>query len=149
MKRYTILVLVFGFVTAFTSCSLENDSNYVGNEIIPIESVEIPDHFLFGESYEIEITYNRPSTCYRFYNFLYEINENERTVAIINSVYNNSTCVQEEESVTVTLNFLVTETETYLFKFYQGRDEEGEDQYYLAEVPVLDERPTSDAILLD
>jgi hypothetical protein len=95
------------------------------------------------------ITYNRPSSCYQFYNFLYDINGNERTVAVINSVYSNSSCIEDEESVTVSLNFMVTGTETYLFKFYQGHDEEGEDQYYLAEVPVLSERPSPGSTVLD
>ncbi|WP_178986341.1 hypothetical protein [Winogradskyella helgolandensis] len=147
MKRYALLVFVF--VSMLTSCSIEDDNNYVGTEVMPIESIEIPEHFVHGESYEIMITYNRPSSCYQFYNFLYDINGNERTVAVINSVYSNSSCIEDEESVTVSLNFMVTGTETYLFKFYQGHDEEGEDQYYLAEVPVLSERPSPGSTVLD
>ncbi|WP_458628160.1 hypothetical protein [Winogradskyella sp. PC D3.3] len=147
MKRYALLVFIF--ISAFTSCSLEDDNSYVGTEVMPIESVEIPEHFIYGESYEILITYNRPSTCYQFYNFLYDIEGNERTVAVVNSVYSNTSCVDDLESVTVSLNFMVTGTETYLFKFYQGHDEEGEDQYYLAEVPVLNQRSGSENTQLD
>jgi hypothetical protein len=149
MKRYALLVLTLIFTSIFTSCSLDDDTNFIGTEIIPIESVEIPEYFVFGERYEILITYNRPSTCYQFYNFYYDINENERVVAIINSVYSDNSCVEEEESVTVTLNFETRSNETYLFKFYQGVDEEGEDIYYLVEVPVLAERPTSTSTQLD
>jgi len=147
MKRYALLVFIF--ISAFTSCSLEDDNSYVGTEVMPIESVEIPEHFIYGESYEILITYNRPSTCYQFYNFLYDIEGNERTVAVVNSVYSDTSCVDDLESVTVSLNFMVTGTETYLFKFYQGHDEEGEDQYYLAEVPVLNQRFGSENTQLD
>jgi len=147
MKK--IALLAFIFLSAFTSCSLDDDNTYVGTIVIPIESVEIPEEFVYGETYEIKITYNRPSTCYQFYNFLYDINGNERTVAVINSVYSNSSCIEEEESITVSLNFIVTGTETYLFKFYQGHDEEGEDQYFLVEVPVLSERPNTEATFLD
>ncbi|WP_178991227.1 hypothetical protein [Winogradskyella schleiferi] len=137
MKRYALLV--FAFISLFTSCSLDDDgTNYSGTEILPIESVVMPESFVFGETYEIEITYVRPSNCYQFYNFFYDIDGNERTVAVINSVYIDGTCVQDPESVTVTLNFMVNSNETYLFKFYQGHDEEGEDQYYLVEVPVED-----------
>ncbi|WP_179349983.1 hypothetical protein [Winogradskyella pacifica] len=149
MKRYALLILTLIFTSIFTSCSLDDDTNFIGTEIIPIESVEIPEYFVFGERYEILITYNRPSTCYQFYNFYYDINENERVVAIINSVYSDNSCVEEEESVTVTLNFETRSNETYLFKFYQGVDEEGEDIYYLVEVPVLAERPTSTSTQLD
>ncbi|SDG73389.1 hypothetical protein [Winogradskyella thalassocola] len=147
MKRYALLVFIL--VSTLTSCSIDNDNNYVGTEVMPIESIDIPEYFVHGESYEIMITYNRPSTCYQFYNFLYDINGNERTVAVINSVYSNSSCVEELESVTVSLNFMVTGTETYLFKFYQGHDDEGEDQYYLAEVPVQSQRSSSESEVLD
>lgn len=138
MNKFVLLILIC--FAAFTSCSIDdNGSNFIGTEILPIESVEIPESFVYGESYEILITYNRPSTCHQFYNFFYEIDRNERTVAVINSVYSNESCVQESESVTVTLNFTVNGTETYLFKFYQGEDADGEDQYLLVEVPILDE----------
>ena len=139
MKKIALLALIF--ISAFTSCSLDDNNNPVilGTEILPIESVEIPESFIYGENYEILITYNRPSSCYQFYDFFYEINENERVVAVINIVYDDPSCVQETESVTVTLNFKVLSTETYLFKFYQGEDEYGEDQYYLVEVPVIEE----------
>ncbi|WP_417859691.1 hypothetical protein [Winogradskyella sediminis] len=147
MKRYALLVFIL--MATLTSCSIDDDNNYVGTEVMPIESIEIPDHFVYGESYEIMITYNRPSTCYQFYNFLYDINGNERTVAVINSVYSNTECIEEPESVTVSLNFMVTGSETYLFKFYQGQDDEGEDQYYLAEVPVVSERPNDETPLLN
>ena len=147
MKRYALLVFIL--VSTLTSCSIDDDNNYVGTEVMPIESIEIPEYFVHGERYEIMITYNRPSTCYQFYNFLYDINGNERTVAVINSVYSNSSCVEELELVTVSLNFMVTGTETYLFKFYQGHDVEGEDQYYLAEVPVQSQRSSSESEVLD
>ncbi|MBU2926833.1 hypothetical protein [Winogradskyella psychrotolerans] len=147
MKRNALLVFII--LTTLMSCSVDEDNSYVGTEVMPIESIDIPDQFVYGESYEIMITYNRPSTCYQFYNFLYDINGNERTVAVINSVYSDSSCTEEEESVTVSLNFMVTGTETYLFKFYQGHDDEGEDQYYLAEVPVISERQGPESTVLD
>ncbi|MFK7833301.1 MAG: hypothetical protein AB8B52_08495 [Winogradskyella sp.] len=137
MKKQFFLVFILCLI--FSSCNIDDDTNVIlGTEILPIESVEMPESFVLNETYEIHITYNRPSNCYQFYDFYYEINQNERTVGIINTVYDNPSCIEEEESVTVTLNFRVVSTETYLFKFYQGQDEEGEDLYYLVEVPVVD-----------
>ena len=140
MKRYALLIIVY--VSVFTSCSLESkgpDSFY--SEFMPIESVEIPEYFVYGESYEILLNYVKPSSCYHFYDFYYEINSNERIVAIINTIYTDTSCIEEPQSISANLNFMVTDTETYIFKFYQGEDEDGQDQYYLVEVPVLDERP--------
>ncbi|MDN3491642.1 hypothetical protein [Winogradskyella bathintestinalis] len=137
MKKYALLTILF--LTILTSCSVDDgDSTYISTETLPIESVELPEQFAFNETYEILITYNRPTACHRFYNFFYDIHENERTIAVINSVYQDASCEESPESVTVSLNFIVTGTETYVFKFFQGYDEEGEEQYLVVEVPVLD-----------
>ncbi len=138
MKKFFILTVI-SFLT-LSSCSIDDDNNvdfYL--EVLPIESVEIPDEFELGQTYEILISYNRPTGCYDFNDFIYEINGQERTVAVVNTVYTNVNCTEQSELVTVSLNFYVTSNETYLFKFYQGEDEEGEDQYFIVEVPVVTE----------
>ena len=150
MKK--IALLVFVFILTFSSCSLDDSANetfYL--EVLPIESVEIPEYFVLGETYEVFVTYTKPNSCYYFNDFIYEIDGDERTVAIVNTVYLNSTtsCDGEPEQVTVSFDFLVNGSETYLFKFYQGEDENGEDQYYLVEVPVMEGRSFSDQIAKD
>ncbi|WP_296316024.1 hypothetical protein [Winogradskyella sp. UBA3174] len=136
MKKYVLLAILC--IAMFTSCSLDDDSTAnFSLEVLPIESVEMPEQFIHGETYEIFITYVAPSSCYEFNDFIYEIDGHERTVAIINTVYNNADCIEETELVTVSLDFTVTGTETYVFKFYQGEDDQGVDQYYLVEVPVV------------
>ena len=61
----------------------DNNNDYV-LEVLPIESVDIPDEFVLGEVYPITVSYFRPSDCHGFRNFYYDKNLNERTVAIIN-----------------------------------------------------------------
>ncbi len=138
MKKYFLPLIVF--VSLLYSCSVDDSSsiNYYF-EVLPIDSVAMPEEFIHGEVYEISITYTRESQCYQFNDFIYEISENERTVAIINTVYygGDTNCIEEQEEITVSLDFTVSGTETYLFKFYQGEDDEGSDQYLLVEVPVL------------
>ena len=140
MKRF--VVIAFIFVSALTSCSLDDGVDPVTTEVMRIDSVEMPEQFVFGETYEIAITYTRPSICYQFYDFFYEINGQERIIAIVNTVSTgqNVDCVYNPEQVTVNFNFMVTGTETYVFKFYQGENDEGLDQYYLVEVPVAEGR---------
>ena len=122
-----------------TSCSIDSDySPTFYLEVLPIESVNMPQEFVLGETYEIEITYNRPNGCYFFNDFFYQTNENERTIAIINTVYTDLSCAQEEEFVDVNFTFQVTSSDTYIFKFFQGEDETGDDQYYILEVPVVE-----------
>lgn len=141
MKKCFFSLIVFA--SLLSSCSLDdsNSANYY-LEVLPIDSVDMPETFIHGNTYEISMTYTRHSSCYNFNDFIYEINGNERTVAIVNTVYygGDTLCIEEEESVTVSFDFVVSGTETYLFKFYQGEDDEGVDQYYLVEVPVVLER---------
>lgn len=144
MKRYALLVFIF--ISSFISCSLDDTVNSGFRlEVLGIDNVEVPEYFVQGETYEISVTYTKPNSCYFFNDFIYEIEGHERTVAVVNTVYedNATACDGEPEQVTVHFNFLVTGSETYVFKFYQGEDEDGQDQYHLVEIPVTDERPFS------
>tara|TARA_B100001971_G_C18059910_1_gene467362 strand:+ start:105 stop:560 length:456 start_codon:yes stop_codon:yes gene_type:complete len=141
MKKYVFLLLVFAL--SITSCSLDDDdsSDYY-LEVLPIENVDIPEQFIHGEVYEITMTYTRPTSCYQFNDFIYQIDGQTRTVAIVNTVYTGdiANCIDENEEVTVSFDFMASGTETYLFKFFQGEDAQGVDQYYIIEVPVVEER---------
>jgi hypothetical protein len=138
MKKYIFLILVCaGFLT---SCSLDNDNP---PPPIPVfmatESVEVPEFFVVGETYEIFMSYTRPNGCYVFNNILFSIEGAERTVAVVNSYYQNSGCAEEEEELTtVSFDFTVSGNETHVFKFYQGTVD-GIDQYHIVEVPVSDD----------
>ena len=126
-------------MATLTSCSIDDEGQSFHFEIMPIESVDMPEEFEFGGTYEIFIDYVKPTNCHVFNDFLYQINEQERTVGIINTVYTDTICEEDPETVTVSFRFLVTSLETYVFKFYQGEDEEGIDQYLIIEVPVIEQ----------
>jgi hypothetical protein len=112
---------------------------------MPIVSVDMPEQFIYGETYAINISYIKPNTCYQFNDFAYEINGNERIIAVVNTVYTdeNANCIGEPEEVTVYFDFTVTSSDTYVFKFFQGEDEQGIDQYHIVEVPVFQGRNTA------
>ena len=111
---------------------------------MPIASITIPEEFVFGQIYEIGVTYYRPSSCHVFNNFYYDIVQNERTIAVITTVYEDSSCVTydnqfaEENEVDVSFNFQVNSFDTYTFKFFQGQDDNENDLYYIVEVPVVE-----------
>ncbi|GAA3573021.1 hypothetical protein GCM10022395_22850 [Snuella lapsa] len=121
----------------FSACSIDNDGTNYDLEVLPIESVDIPDEFALGETYPITISYLKPSTCHAFKEFYYLKDNNERTVAAINYVFEKDNCeALENELVEATFNFVVTSNGSYIFKFWQGEDENNEDQYLIIEVPV-------------
>lgn len=126
-------------IISLASCSLSDDNNSrFYYEILPIESVVIPDEFTLGETYEIKVSYLRPSSCHIFNDFYYQSNLNQRTIAIVTTVYEDVSCAQVEELVEVSFNFIVNNNGTYVFKFWQGEDESGNDIYYIVEVPVVE-----------
>lgn len=136
MKRIFLLGIL---LAVFLSCNPSDDGPDFNIEILPIESVEIPDEFEMGEVYPITVSYLRPSTCHFFRNFYYERDSNERTVAVINSVLLSEECEDlEDEIVESTFNFIVTSSGSYIFKFWQGEDSNGENQYLTIEVPVIE-----------
>ncbi len=137
MKKLFYLSIV---LLLFSSCSIDdnNPNDDFFFEILPIESVIMPEEFVFGQSYEISVTYIKPSGCYIFNDFYYVSEFNQRTVAIINTVYINNQCQPLNEEVEVSFNFLANNNETYIFKFWQGEDENGNDLYYIVEVPVIE-----------
>ena len=68
MKKQILLVAIV--LSLLSSCSLETETSNFYIDIMPIESVNIPTEFESGQSYDIEVTYYRTSTCHVFNNFL-------------------------------------------------------------------------------
>lgn len=127
------------FILTLTACSVENEERQEFRlEVLPIESVEVPKQIVLGRAYEINVTYYRPSACYEFNDFYYEVNGNEKTIAVINTVYTDLSCETTVEKVTVSFNYVATEFDTSVFKFYQGEDANGKDKYQQLEVSVTD-----------
>ncbi|WP_228853178.1 hypothetical protein [Aegicerativicinus sediminis] len=136
MKYLGSLLVLFLLAT---SCSLDDDGTNYHYEILPVESVDLPDSFEYGGVYEITLTYNRPSTCHRFNEFYFRSDGNERIVAVINSVLEENNCTElTDDLVEVSFDFRVIYTGTYVFKFWQGKDENDNDLYYIVEVPVVE-----------
>jgi len=135
MKKILALVSV---LFLFNACSLNDDDGIKFHyELLPIESVVIPDSFEIGETYPITIKYFRPTTCHAFDGFYYDKNLNIRTVAVRNAVVQKDNCTELTNSlIEQTLNFYVTNNGSYIFKFWQGKNDAGEDVFLEYEIPV-------------
>ncbi len=139
MKKFFILST---FLVFLYGCSVDDgDANITYDfEVLPIESVvEIPDEFELGKTYPITVNYFRPSTCHSFNEFYYMRENNERTVAVIAVDFNRDDCEDlTNQLVEATFNFNVTSNGSYIFKFWQGEDEDENDKYLTIEVPVVE-----------
>lgn len=123
------------FVFLIISCSTSDDSSQdIYYEILPVESAVMPDEFHLGDTYEITLTYIRPTSCYAFNN-IYNVQEaNEHKLAIVAYlVSGNDNCETLNEEMEASFDFKATHSGSYIFKFWQGGDD-----YMVIEVPVID-----------
>jgi len=136
MKKIIVL-----FITSLLfSCSFDDGGQpQVSYEFLPIEAVDIPSEFQLNEKYEITLTYFRPTDCHGFNNVFFETDSNSRTVAVVAAKYvteeNPCDTINTEQEASFSL--LASQRENYLFKFWKGKDDQGEDIYLEIEVPVI------------
>ncbi|HRE76532.1 MAG TPA: hypothetical protein PLL09_01775 [Flavobacterium sp.] len=138
MKKFVLLIL---FIISLISCSLNEDNvpsyHY---EILPVDSFIVPDTFDFSATHQIKLYYKLPTICHSYGGIYFDRYLNERTFAIQSLVINENSCLPFDENEDnlreVSLDFKVINTDTYLFKFYKGKDEEGNNIFEEVEVPV-------------
>ncbi|WP_298901045.1 hypothetical protein [uncultured Psychroserpens sp.] len=134
MKK--IILLSFLMFSLF-SCEISDDNPNFYYEALPVESVDMPETFQFGETYEILLTYIKPTDCHVYNNLFYESDLNQRDIAIVTAVFPDNGCTELNEEEEVSFNFKVTNTGIYTFRFWQGEDSSsGLDTYLIVEVPV-------------
>jgi hypothetical protein len=135
MKKIVLFLVV---ITSFLSCSLDNDSPTYTYQVLPVDSYVVPASFNLGKTYEIKLKYQKPTSCHIYQGIYYEKNLNIRTIAVQTAVQNNQVCTLEIPPLSeVSFNFFVTNTGSYIFKFYKGEDAAGKDIFEEVEIPVV------------
>lgn len=133
MKHYLLLFLT---VIVLFSCSDDDDENY-HFEYVPVVSAEVPEEFVQGETHLIKVTAELPSSCYSLYHYDYIYDDTARLIYPIAIVNDDDACTLAVSEVTFTIPVEALQEEPYIFKFWQGEDDQGEDQYLIIEVPVI------------
>ncbi|GGX29892.1 hypothetical protein [Aquimarina muelleri] len=138
MRRIKI-VFIFFLVTIFIGCSNDDDGTRFFYELVSVHEVTLPDQFNRGETYTISVSYYRPTDCHSFSGFDYNRLGNERTVSIVNLVIDEYNCkeLEEKDLIEASFDFFVGQEDSYVFRFWQGRNENGDNQFLIIEVPVL------------
>ena len=137
-KLVSIVLLLTASLLAFSSCTIEDDSPNYRFEFIPVESVELPESFEIGKSYEIKVHYRLPSNCHYYDGFYYEKDLNTRTFALQTKVIEGDQCapIEDGELKEATFDFFVNNNGSYIFKFYAGKTSTGENSFLEYEIPV-------------
>ncbi len=130
------------FLVAFlmVGCNNDDDNNYHDYylEYIGVKSADLPDEFIFGRTYRINVTLELPNSCYYHYgqyDYFYE--GTTRLIYPIAHVDDNVACAEIITESTFSIPVQALQSEPYIFKFYQGEDENGQDMYLTIEVPVI------------
>jgi len=158
------LIALFCLVFIGFSCTPEDDKPIEFRlELVPVESVRLPEFFIEGETYEIEMEYIRTSSCHFPNAVRYsQVNEQEilyeetpidpiemvrnKTVVIVsveNIIFKGSNCdaeIPENKRIVKAVLKLKIDQPTgtiYTFQFLKERDNEGNPIYFIKEVMVI------------
>jgi hypothetical protein len=134
MKR---LLVLFFISFLFNSCSVGSDETreFVN---LPVQSAVMPTAMTVDEISQITIKYTRPTDCYIFNGF--NLNNDAFTcfVAIEAVKLKQSNCMPDSDNLfEVTFLYKPTVTGIYTFKFWAGKDTNGNDTFISYEIEAL------------
>lgn len=137
MKPFIPLLLV---AFLMFGCSNDDDNYYDHDyhlEYIGAIDVDVPDEFIHGRTHRIYITIALPNGCYFYYNqYDYFYEGTSRFIYPIAHVDDGVSCTENITEVTFSIPVQALQYEPYIFNFYQGQDDDGQDQFLTVEVPV-------------
>ena len=133
MKKIFFVIFI---LLLTVSCSDDDSSNY-HYELLPVEEADVPDEFIYGQIYYITVKYIRPTECYVYNDVLYEYDYDARNIAVISTVVEDNDCeiIDSDEELTIRVQAL--QTSPYIFRFWQGDDDDGDPIYLEIVVPVV------------
>lgn len=133
-------LILYTFAFFALSCSLNDDTTNDYQELLPIETAQMPENVTVGVAEEIFLTYLRPTNCHAYNDIYYTKNESERTVAIVSTYFasnNNCTMLDSDNELEASFRFQAAEPGMYTFKFWQGKNDEDEDEYLIYELEAI------------
>lgn len=137
MKR---IIIVCMLALTVMSCS-DEDIPIFFFEFVPVESVtNVPASFTVNVPDTLQITYFRPSTCHGFDGFEVDKDGTTRNIAVITKVVEQrGDCANlTNDARTAPLIFKPESAGSVTLRFFQGKNDNGEDQYLTLEVPIED-----------
>lgn len=147
MKR-----LIFAFVALilFSSCSIDDDTTPTSYELAEITGNNLPDSFVLGETYSIEIDYVLPSECNTFAQVdarrAGSTGEERRQIyiGVITTINTSPNCDPNVPGEEGSSNFSITidENEAYTFYFWTGTGANNQPVYTEVIVPVNETGPS-------
>lgn len=132
-------MLLLVFILPLAGCSTgDEDPAPREHVLVPIEEVEMADSFVMGVTYTVVLTYSKPTRCHTFSNISYDSDGSEFTFGVVTSFDPTAFGCLEEENLTAVerFNFVVERNDFYIFRFWQGTDENEDPIFLTKEIPV-------------
>jgi hypothetical protein len=133
------IITLFLAVFLLFGCN-DDDDNYHDYhlEYVNVISADLPDEFVYGRTYRITVTIELPNSCYYYYNqYDYFYEGTSRLIYPIVHVDDGVDCTQDITETIFEIPVQALQYEPYIFKFYQGEDDDGQDMFLTIEVPVI------------
>jgi ABC-type dipeptide/oligopeptide/nickel transport system permease subunit len=131
-----LLLLIITILTV-SSCSLRDEESNLSIETLPIKQAEVPIEFDYGAIYKLKVLFDLPSGCHSFYDLFYQYENSTRIVAINSVVNTKMACTEVLIEREFEFEVKVTQQADYIFKFWKGTDNAGNDIFEEIIVPVV------------
>jgi len=136
MRRLFLASILVAIAFIGISCN-KDDAPTIEFHALQIIDADVPESFAFNGRYEITVTYVKPDDCTYFEVFDVAPKDTTiREVVAIGSTYVDQQCAQVATEQQQSFLFDVKYDQTYLFRFWQGTDADGEPIFLDIEVPV-------------
>jgi len=138
MKKLFLICSLGIFMLMLSSC-LKDDAPNFYYVPLQIESVDLPEFFNHDETYQISVTYEIPNGCAAFDRIdVTPHNQTTHNVVVFGTQHTDvDTCTEAIEQKSNTFEFKAVQYLSYTFRFWQGEDAEGNQEYFEVVVPVI------------
>lgn len=135
MKKVALILLTIACFTACSENDLSSDASFTLIDL-PIDSFTVPNRFTFGEQATIVVNYTLPNGCYSFDSLFYEQQNTKRVIAIRAFLDLDAACTEVLRVEKHEFTIQIDQKEDYLFKFFKGQNDDGENIFEEVTVPV-------------
>ncbi len=129
------LLLLFGLLFFYSCLNTDSRESYT-TEFLPVDEAITPASLTFGEIDTITVKYTLPNSCYVFDRIHYEYQDTARIVAVSSLYFLDKDCEEISTKGEYKFTIRTSQEEDYIFKFFKGRDSNGENIFEEVIVPV-------------
>lgn len=142
MKRSFLVLMT---LITLNSCSIDDDAPNINYELAQITGSNLPDEFVFNETYNITVDYILPSECHNFASIDARRAGNtaeDRSkiyVGIVSAIVSGSICDENTsgDSGSSSFSLFIDELDEYTFYFWTGIGSNNQPEYTEVVVPVV------------